>query len=193
MRTVYLDLETTGLDPANDEILEIGVLDDDGIVLLDSLVKPSRHSAWPGAERVNGIAPAAVADAPSLATLRPCLHEAVAGARVVIYNAPFDSGFLGTELAGAGEVVCAMRAFARAYGEWSAQRRTWRWQRLGTAAAHVGYVWPGNAHRAIHDCMATRAVWHWLEHRPGRDTASLSSAAPRPVREAPVNPSCARS
>jgi DNA polymerase III epsilon subunit-like protein len=36
MRTVYLDLETTGLDPRTDEILEIGILDDAGTVLVDS-------------------------------------------------------------------------------------------------------------------------------------------------------------
>jgi len=28
MRTVYLDLETTGLDPRTDEILKIGILDE---------------------------------------------------------------------------------------------------------------------------------------------------------------------
>ena len=28
MRSVFLDLETTGLDPRTDEILEIGILDD---------------------------------------------------------------------------------------------------------------------------------------------------------------------
>jgi DNA polymerase-3 subunit epsilon len=43
MRTVFLDLETTGLDPRTDEILEIGILDDAGRVLLDSLVRPERH------------------------------------------------------------------------------------------------------------------------------------------------------
>ena len=34
MRTLYLDLETTGLDPRTDEILEIGLLDADGETLL---------------------------------------------------------------------------------------------------------------------------------------------------------------
>ena len=155
MRTTFLDLETTGLDPARDEILEIGILDDGGEILLDSLVRPQRHTSWPEAERINGIGPADVADAPPLAMLRPRIIEAVAGTRVVIYNASFDSGFLATDLVGAAEVVCAMKAFAATF-----QDR--RWRKLGAAAAHVGYRWPGNAHRAIHDCMATRAVWQWL-------------------------------
>jgi hypothetical protein len=42
MRTTFLDLETTGLDPVRDEILEIGILDDGGEILLDSLVRPER-------------------------------------------------------------------------------------------------------------------------------------------------------
>ena len=37
--TVYLDLETTGLYPPDDEILEIAVVDDAGAVLLHSLVR----------------------------------------------------------------------------------------------------------------------------------------------------------
>ena len=158
MRTTFLDLETTGLDPVRDEILEIGILDDEGEILLDSLVRPERHQTWPAAQRINGIDPAAVADAPTLAALRPRLIEAVAGTRVVIYNASFDTGFLGTDLGGADEVVCAMYAFAATFPDR-------RWRKLGAAAAHVGYEWPGNAHRAIHDCMATRAVWHWTNAR----------------------------
>jgi len=53
MRTVFLDLETTDLDPRTDEILEIGILDDTGPDvrnrLLDSVVRPERQRRWPGA------------------------------------------------------------------------------------------------------------------------------------------------
>jgi DNA polymerase III subunit epsilon len=167
MRVVYLDTETTGLDPALEEIVEIGILDDSGAVLLDSLVRPVRRREWPEAQRIHGIAPAAVATAPTLAELRPRIVAAVTGARVVIYNAPFDAGFLAAELAAAGEVVCAMRPFAEAFGEWDDRRGSWRWQKLHVAAAHVGFVWPGSAHRAIHDCAAARAVWHWIQAKAG--------------------------
>jgi DNA polymerase-3 subunit epsilon len=93
MHTVYLDLETTGLDPAHHEILEVGILDDAGAVLLDTLVRPVRHRQWPKSQHIHGITPAAVAEAPTHAEVRPRIIEAVAGARVVIYNAPFDSGY----------------------------------------------------------------------------------------------------
>ena len=77
MRTVFLDLETTGLDPRTDEILEIGILDDAGTVLLDSLVRPERHRRWPGAEAIHGIAPEDVADAPKLEELRPRIIRSI--------------------------------------------------------------------------------------------------------------------
>ncbi|ESQ14925.1 MAG: hypothetical protein N838_30690 [Thiohalocapsa sp. PB-PSB1] len=57
MQTVYLDLETTGLHPSRDEIVEIGILDDQGQPLLDTLVRPIRHTSWPEAEYNNGISP----------------------------------------------------------------------------------------------------------------------------------------
>jgi hypothetical protein len=106
-----------------------------------------------------------VAGAPAWAELRPQIADLVAGARVVIYNAPFDKGFVGAALDGTAEVRCAMRAFAETFGEWSDWHDDWRWQRLNVAATHVGFTWPGEAHRAIHDCAATRAVWHWLHDR----------------------------
>jgi DNA polymerase-3 subunit epsilon len=78
-----------------------------------------------------------------------------------------------------------MRAFAPIFGEWSRRHGSWRWQRLGTAADHVGFVWPGNAHRAIHDCMATRAVWHWTNAQAtaiSNLTAPVEQRAHRPER-----------
>jgi DNA polymerase-3 subunit epsilon len=84
MRTVFLDLETIGLDPRTDEILEIGILDDAGNVLLDSLVRPARHRRWRGAAAIHGIAPKDVANAPTLDELRPRIVAAVHDALVVI-------------------------------------------------------------------------------------------------------------
>ena len=164
-RTLYLDLETTGLNPQRDEILEIGLLDDDGQVLLDSLVKPQQHRHWLRAQTLHGIRPEDVEDAPSLDRLRPQLIDLLTGAEVVIYNAAFEQGFLRAELATAARLHCAMRAFAEVYGEPRSHRGD-RWQKLQVAAAYIGYEWTGNVHRAIHDCQATRAIWHWLQDQP---------------------------
>jgi len=58
-----------------------------------------------------------------------------------------------------------MREFAAVYGECSHRHGGWRWQKLHVAAAHFGFVWDGDSHRAINDCWATRAVWRFLCER----------------------------
>jgi DNA polymerase-3 subunit epsilon len=176
MRTVYLDLETTGLNSAEDEILEIGILADNGETLIDSLVRPRRHASWPEAQRIHGISPADVREAPALDDLRPGILAAVTGVRVVIYNAAFDSGFLRRELEASTEIRCAMLAFFRVFGQWSCYHNGWRWQRLHVAAAHVGFRWRGSRHRAIHYCAATRAVWRHLTEQTRGAGAPLMKA-----------------
>lgn len=182
-RTLYLDLETTGLNPERDEILEIGLLDDDGQVLLDSLVRPQHHKHWLGAQTIHGIRPEDVEDAPTLEALRPQLIQLLTDAEVVIYNAEFEQGFLRTELAVAANLQCAMRAFAEVYGE-PRSYRGYRWQKLQVAAAYIGYEWPGSAHRAIHDCQATRAIWHWLQRQPTPSAPPRANCATAAVEPA---------
>jgi hypothetical protein len=71
-------------------------------------------------------------------------------------------GFLRDELDAAAEVPCAMRESAAVYGEWSHRHAGWRWQKLHVAAAHVGFGWDGDGHKAIKDGRATRVVWRYL-------------------------------
>lgn len=159
--TVYLDIETTGLYADIDEVLEVGILSDDGSVILDSLVRPQLIEEWPDAQRIHGISPADVAHAPTLAELSPRIISAVAGARVVIYNADFDARFLFSELAHAKSIACAMKAFAEVYGDWSEYHGDYTWKSLSTAAQYIGCSYD-KAHRALDDCRATRAVWRYL-------------------------------
>ncbi|WP_157975397.1 hypothetical protein [Photorhabdus sp. CRCIA-P01] len=43
---VYLDIETTGFDAGSDELLEIAIVDNGGIHLLNTLLKPSTLTEW---------------------------------------------------------------------------------------------------------------------------------------------------
>ncbi len=151
MTTIYLDLETTGLSAKTDEILQIGILGNDGKVLFDSFVKPARKKVWREAQQINKISPKMVKDAPPLADLLPQIIEVVTGKDVVIYNAKFDYGFLPDALDHAASIQCCMLEFMDFLG-------VKRWKSLIFAADYIDYKWQGQKHSAIADCRATRAV-----------------------------------
>ena len=90
-----VDLETTGLEPQDETIIEVGVvlLDPHGREQLrwDSLVNPHRH---PGPTRIHAITPEDLTDAPELDTLAPALVELLRGRVLVAHNVRFDASFL---------------------------------------------------------------------------------------------------
>jgi len=97
----YIDLETTGLDPAHgDRVIEIGLLRTNGKVVeveWDQLVDPGRPVSY-GAYRVNHISDEMLVGAPLFAQVADELLALVQDTVVVAHNAPFDLGFLKSEL-----------------------------------------------------------------------------------------------
>lgn len=100
---LFLDLETTGLSPL-DEILEISIIDEEGNILLNSLVNP-KMTSWPEATKINGIKPEHVrwtdnwdgkrkAKAPRIMDLIPEILSIIANKQVVIYNSSFDRAYM---------------------------------------------------------------------------------------------------
>lgn len=93
---VALDLETTGLDPAHDDIIEIGAVRFEGDRIVDELavlVKPTRPIPSI-VTQLTGIAPEDVANAPSIAEVLPQLTAFVGSAPWIAHNAAFDGAFL---------------------------------------------------------------------------------------------------
>ena len=164
--TVVLDLETTGLDPLVDEILEVGVVGSADDIILDSLVRPVSKRDWLEAQAIHGISPADVATAPTLAEISDQIRSAVAGQCVVIFNKIFDAGFLGDLLDTAAEVRCCMLEFTEFRG-------ASRWISLAKATEYVHYSWPDEAHRAVSDARATLAVWRYLHDSLERQRVDL--------------------
>lgn len=161
--TLYLDIETTGLDSGH-EIIEAALIDDEGHVLLDTLCDPGpSHWVDDEARAIHGITDDMLEGQRPVAEVKAEIIDLCRGREVVIYNAAFELGFLpDLGLAkGAETIHCAMEAFAKLNGEWSDYYRDWRWQTLAVAARRAGHVWRGAGHRAVHDAYATRAVWHW--------------------------------
>ncbi len=170
-----IDTETTGLNVNFDEVLEIAILDSNGEVLLNTLVRPEKNVEWPDAQRIHGISPEDVQSAPTLAQIRDEIREIVKHRIVVIYNAEYDSAMLEGCLDTADDVQCCMWGFTQVYAEQLDQPE--RWHKLVQASHFVGHDWGQDAaHRAIHDASATLSVWRWLHQKSPRQYPLMSGS-----------------
>jgi DNA polymerase-3 subunit epsilon len=161
----FLDVETTGLRPdLGDRVVEIAVVRAQGpteVTRFVSLVNPQRRLN-PEAMRVNGITPEMVADAPVFSDLVDQLLPLIDDVVLVCHNAPFDMGFMETELRRSGApmwdgVVLDTLAFAR--------RQYWfRRNSLSAIAYQLNIRIPG-AHRALADALTTQAIFRRFASR----------------------------
>jgi DNA polymerase-3 subunit epsilon len=97
---VAFDLETTGLSPQLDRIVEIGAVkfvDGRETARFGSLVNPEM-SMPPGAAAVNGITDQMLAGQPSLRDVLPDFLAFAEGAVLVAHNASFDLGFINSAM-----------------------------------------------------------------------------------------------
>lgn len=161
---IVLDTETTGLNAAEDEILQVSIIDNEGAVLFDSYIKPTQHTEWAEAERIHHITPEMVADGPTIAEVMPEINDILNRYdKIVGYNLKFDKAFLennGAEFLST-EYADVMKMFAPIYGEWNDQRGSYKWQKLTIAADYYGYDWSEHkeAHNSLGDCYATLHVY----------------------------------
>lgn len=158
---VIVDTETTGFSET-DEIIQIAIINQDGHVLCNTFVKPTRPI--PNSE-YHGITDEMVKDAPTFADLYPQLHLALDGKVVVAYNYAYDSRMIEQDCSQHGLVrilskghECIMELYAAFYGEWNDYHGNYRWQKLHTAVMHFGLEFDGKEHDALADCKATLAV-----------------------------------
>ena len=103
MRQIFLDTETTGLNPrSGDRIIEIGCVELVNRQLTGNnfhkYVNPERDSEE-GALAVHGLTTEFLSDKPRFIEIADELRAYVDGADIIIHNAPFDVGFLDAEFA----------------------------------------------------------------------------------------------
>lgn len=102
MRQIFLDTETTGLNPeSGDRIVEVGCIE----MVNRRLSGETRHfylnperKGQEEAIKVHGLTDAFLADKPKFAAVADDLMAFLQGAEVIIHNAAFDVGFLNVEL-----------------------------------------------------------------------------------------------
>jgi len=160
---LILDTETTGL---KGELCDIAIIDMDGNILLDTLVRPIAQ-IQAGATAVHGISDKDVETAPTFAQ---ALHQiqVIKGRVVICYNVEFDRRVI-RESAKKWRIeeaeyapenwTCAMEMYARWWGDFSQYHRSYKWQKLTTAMEQQKIDVAGmQAHRALADAEMTRRL-----------------------------------
>ena len=139
---LYIDTETTGFS-GTDVVIEISVLDTNGDVLLDTLVK-SPKPIPPGATAVHGINDIHLIGAPGWKEVWPILQEKLSGRVVGFFNADFDLRLIRQTCGLHGirweqpyqEKFCIMELFASYYGEWNPRKNSYKWKSLDFAGKY---------------------------------------------------------
>jgi DNA polymerase III subunit epsilon len=160
---VIFDLETTGLSPERDAIVEIGamVVRDEQITAetFETFVHPQRSIPF-YVSRIHGITDRMVQGAPRIDEALPNFLEFVAGRQLVAHNASFDMGFIRASAARLGleapvRATCTVQLSKRAFPSESKHNLDAICSRLGLHAS--------NRHRALADVEVTALAF--LEFR----------------------------
>lgn len=138
-KTAVLDTETTGL---RGYACEISVFEKSG-ALLDTLVNPL-VPVEAGAAAIHGLTSDKLADAKPFSEIWPALSGILAGHRIIVWNADFDSAVIRRELARINITPpplrweCAMRRYSN-----------WYWD-----MPDARFMKLNGGHRAAADCRA---------------------------------------
>ncbi|MDU0348490.1 3'-5' exonuclease [Actinomyces sp. MRS3W] len=182
-----VDLETTGLSPAADSIIEIGLVlaSPDGSVERSwtTLVDPGAGIDV-GPTHIHGLVGEDLVGAPALADVADLLVRDLAGRAVVAHNARFDVGFLTQALSGLEHLargarvprVCTMET-ARHFMDTPSRR-------LVTCCETAG-ITIGQHHTALDDALASAGLLrHYLA--VGRERGEEPVMWSRALEEAAV-------
>lgn len=156
-RFAVIDIETTGLTPRLDRILEVAVVTTDpwGRVLGEWSTRVNPEGPV-GATHIHGISEADVVGAPVFRDVVAALTQQLAGAAIVSHNAEFDLAFVREEFRRAGwdmpgvPTLCTLRASE--YHLPNLDRR-----RLADCCWAIGTPLTG-AHSALGDARATAVL-----------------------------------
>lgn len=166
IKSLFLDTETTGLGD-DDEIVQIGIVDHKGKVLLNELVKPTKPISQSASE-IHGITNETVKNAHSYTEIHDKIVEIVKDKNLLIYNKDFDldmlqqtamiHGLSGYKF-GYKKAFCVMNWYAKIYGEYNDYFGSYTWQKLSNAAYQQDIdISDLTEHEAVSDCEITRRL-----------------------------------
>ena len=180
-RFAVIDVETTGLDPESDRILELAILraDEQGRPV-DQWVTRFHPGGPVRATHIHGITDADVAGAPGFPDLAVQVGTALQGLVLVAHNAEFDVAFLRAEFARASLPMPRVTSYCTLQGSTvylpQLRRRT-----LAECCAALGVVHQ-RAHSALGDAYAAAGLlerYLALDRQTGYDAPLVASRALR--------------
>ena len=165
-KTLFFDLELTGVYD-HDEILSVSITDGAGHILMDTLVHPMHKRKWKETEKIHGITPEMVTDAPRLKELAPEIKRLFEDADAVIaYGIATDYSHIKYIYETEGErqklrrkTKCAAMEYNRFVQEHHPELTHLS---LSDAMETLGLTWDGVAHTSIADTIACAKVWEAL-------------------------------
>src|SRR5579883_304564 len=171
---VALDLETTGLHPEQDAILEVAAIKFQGNNILETFetfVAPGRSIPY-RVQRLTGIKPEQVSDAPPFNAIAKKLHVFLGDLPIVGHSIPFDVAFLqrrglarNNPLVDTFELATVLLPSLTSYN-------------LGQVAQALGISVPEDRHRAMVDTVLAMDVFLALHQRlESVDLAMLNDLA----------------
>lgn len=159
---VVFDVETTGLSPNEERIIELGAaryVGTERVAEGNWLINP-QHPISVHAENVHGISQADLEGKPSFAEIYPDFAALTEGAILLAHNARFDVGFVAAEIERAGyplpphESIDTVQLFRRMLPGFSSYQ-------LAAVAEQVG-VEGGTFHRALDDAVYVADIFRVL-------------------------------
>jgi len=143
-----IDIETTGLDPENDKIVEIAYTDVvDGVIsgTYSQLINPGISIPY-SASAINHITDSDVADAPLIDDID---WDRYKSHLFVAHNAPFDSGFIKRYVG--GDWICTKRCAQHVWPDLDSYSNQ-------ALRYYLGIDVKGDPHRAAFDTMVTAGI-----------------------------------
>jgi DNA polymerase-3 subunit epsilon len=180
-----MDVETTGLSPARDRVLELAIVrtDEDGNVV-DEWVSRFNPEGPVGATHIHGIRSEDVAGAPLFRDVAREIATRLSGVPIVAHNAKFDLAFLRAEFDAAGWDLPTLTSYCTMNGSHHFFPELERRRLIDCCWG--ARVQLNDAHSALGDARATAALLRVYltlgrEKMPNRELASLSQSARWPV------------
>ena len=169
---VFVDLETTGVNPVRDRITEIGlvIVQGDSVTRWSTLINPGCRIP-PFIQGLTGITDEMVADAPSFADVADEVESRLANFTFIAHNARFDYGFLKNEFKRLGRrfqpnVVCTVKLSRRLFPAFHKHNLDSLIERHGLTVTE--------RHRALDDAELIWQFWQKLYAAPGAEALATA-------------------